>query len=265
MAKGPCGAQLYRLTGFTERLNLIQRLCLALSIAMLVATQVGCTTPPTSTLTLQVKADVVDAARRYEIVYRLQPGDQLEVFLNRHPDYSRKLTVRPDGFITLPLVDEVKVTEKTPKDLAEELKRLFAVRLKDPEVNVIVLNPPEPVVYVVGEVGAPRALPLRQATTVAQALAQSGGATRGAQLGAVSVIRLNELGYLEALSIEIPEGHDGQPDAYMALAAMALKPNDLVLVPESARSQILRVLQDTSIAIAPLFNVLLLREIYVTN
>ena len=49
---------------------------------------------------------------------------------------------------------------------------------------------------------------------------------------------------------------------YMAMATMTLKGNDLILVPESARSQIVRALQDTSTILAPIFNVLILREVY---
>lgn len=223
----------------------------------------ACAVAPLTTNTVKVKVDVLDAVRRYEHLYLVQPGDQLEIFLNKHGDYSRKLTVRPDGYISLPLIDEVKAAGKAPLELAQELKRLFAQRLRDPEVNVMVLNPPEPVVYVVGQVGAPRALPLRQAGTVAQALAQAGDATRAATLADVSVIRLNDAGHLEALTLQTEgNGPASQPELYMAMATMTLKPNDLVLIPESYRSQIIRILADTSTAMAPLFNVLVLRELY---
>lgn len=232
--------------------------CLLLSAACVLA---ACGTATTTQNVVHVRADVLDTVRRYEVVYRIQAGDQLDVFLNKHQDYSRKVTVRSDGYVSMPLIDEVKAVGKQPKDLAAELKTLFERRLKDPEVSVTVINPPEPTVYVVGQVGAPRALALRQAATVAQALAQAGDATKNGALSDVSVIRLNDQGYLESLSVE-PDSKLSQPEVYMAMAAMTLRANDLVLVPESYRSQVLRVLQDTSTAIAPLFNVLILREIY---
>ncbi|RYF28962.1 MAG: hypothetical protein EOO23_07185, partial [Comamonadaceae bacterium] len=216
----------------------------------------------TTNQTLRVEVGVLDAARKFEVMYALQPGDQLEVFLQRHPDLSRKVTIRPDGYISLPLVDEVRAAGKSPGELAGILKALLSVRLKDPEVNVIVLNPPEPMVYVVGQVGAPKALPLRQAATLAQALAQSGDATKAGALDSISVIRLNKDGYLESHVLDTYGKGASQPEIYMAMSAVLLRNNDLILVPESYRSQILRALQDTSIALAPLFNVLILREIY---
>jgi len=226
------------------------------------ATLGACTTSTVTNQSLRVDVAVLDTARKFEVLYVLQPGDQLEVFLQRHPDFSRKVGIRPDGFISLPIIDEVKAAGKSPSELAGLLKNLFAARLKDPEVNVIVLNPPEPMVYVVGQVGAPKALPLRQAATLAQALAQSGDATKSGALDSISVIRLNKDGYLEAHVLDTHGKGASQPEIYMAMSTVLLKSNDLILVPESYRSQVLRVLQDTSIALAPLFNVLILREIY---
>lgn len=227
-------------------------LCIALS---------ACVSAPTTRETVQVSVETLQATRRYEHAYVLQAGDQLEVFLHRHGDLTRKVTVRPDGYISLPLLDEVKAAGKTPKDLAAELLGLYARRLREPDVNVIVLNPPEPVVYVVGQVGTPRAVPLRQAVTLAQVLAQSGDVTRMADASSVSVIRLNEQGVLQSHLIQGGGRSLSQPEVYMAMAAMRMQANDLVVVPESVRSQLVRNLQDTSIAITPLLNVLLLREL----
>jgi polysaccharide biosynthesis/export protein len=222
----------------------------------------SCTSAPVTTEKLKLDVVVLDTVRKFEHMYVVQPGDQLEVFLSKHGEYSRKVTVRSDGYISLPLLDEVKVAGKTPRDLATELQTLFTQRLRNPDVNVIVLNPPEPMVYVVGQIGAPKALPLRQAATLAQAVAQSGDATKMAAIDSISVVRLNEQGYLESHLLDTHGKNVSQPEVYMAMAAVLLKPNDLIVVPESYRSQLLRVLQDTSIAIAPLFNVLLLREVY---
>lgn len=234
---------------------------LALCLAGLLA---ACTSAPVTTNKLQVQVEVLNASRRFEQVYQVQPGDQLEIFMPRHNDLSRKVVVRPDGFISLPIIDEVKASRKSPRDLADELKKLYTVRLRDPEVNVIVLNPPEPMVYVVGQVGAPKALPLRQATTLAQAIAQSSDVTKLAAADSVSVIRLNAAGQLEAHVLDVRARGASQPEVYMAMAAMLLQTNDLIVVPESYRSQIMRVLQDTSTAIVPIFNLMILREIYRT-
>ncbi len=210
---------------------------------------------------LEVTTEVLNALKRYEHAYLLQPGDQLEVHVYRHPEFSRKSVVRADGMISLPLLNEVKAAGQTPRELAARLNELFSARLKNVDVSIIVENPPEPTVYLVGQIGAPRAMPLRLAKTVAQALAQSGDATRLAAASSVSVIRLNEDGFLEAMRVQVSGDRPTQAEVYLALNAVALKANDLIVVPESYRSQIVRALTDLNTLMAPLFNVIVLRDL----
>lgn len=238
----------------------------ALLSSLVVATLlVGCsgTMPPGGQASLKVTVEQVDALRRYEYGYRLQPGDVLEVFIYRHQELSRKTVVRPDGLISLPLLGDVRAAGLAPQDLAKALTAQLAQRLRDPEVTVLVENPPEPMVYVVGSVGAPRALPLRSARTLAQALAQSGDLAKSAAVDAVSVLRLNEEGMLEMHLARVEGAGPGssQPELYMAMNVMTLKPNDLVVVPESLRSQIMRGFIDMNTVISPFLNLWILREV----
>jgi polysaccharide export outer membrane protein len=213
----------------------------------------------TSGTKVSVEVEVLNQLTRYEAVYLLQAGDVIEVFVYRHADLSRKSVVRPDGFISLPLLGEIPAAGKSPRELTEYLTERYAVRLKNPEVTVIVENPPEPVVFVLGEVGGPRALPLRQAKTVAQALAQAGNAIKTGDLFAVSIIRLNKEGYFEAHTVKA-EGFS-QPEAYMALQNMALAANDLVFVPESMRGQFNRAITDINSMLLPYYQYRVLRTI----
>jgi polysaccharide biosynthesis/export protein len=112
---------------------------------------------------------------------------------------------------------------------------------------------------VLGEVGGPKAQPLRQARTVAQAIAQSGVVNKGGDLYNVSIIRLNDKGFLEAVSVQT-ENYN-QPDVYMALQNMALRPNDLIVVPESYRGQLLRVLTDINTLMLPYFQYRVLQSL----
>jgi polysaccharide export outer membrane protein len=219
----------------------------------------GCSIAPTTTEKVRVEVEVLDALTRYELVYLLQAGDLVEVFVYRQPDFSRKATVRADGFISLPLLGDVRAAGKSPTEFGRELKARFAERLRDPEVTVIVENPPEPVVYVVGEVGAPKSVPLRQAKTAAQAIAQSGALPRGADLFSVSIVRLGRDGHLEAHTVTT-QGYS-QPEAYMALQNLALRPNDLVVVPESYRSQLVRAFADVNTLLLPYFQYRVLQDI----
>lgn len=217
---------------------------------MLVAVLSGCATPVTEK-SLRVDVEVLDTQRRYERAYILQPGDRLEVYVHRHAALSRNVNVRPDGFISLPLLDDIKVWGKTPSELDKEITELLSKRIKDPEVTVIVENSPEPMVYLIGELPGPKALPYRQTKTVAQALASAGGVTKGAALTSISVIRLNDEGFLEAHTVTADQFN--QAEIYMALNNMALHPNDMVLVPESGRAQFMRILQDINTALSPYY------------
>lgn len=213
----------------------------------------------TTTATLKTEVRVLDALTRYELAYVLQAGDVVEVFIYRHPELSRRATVRSDGFISLPLLGDVRAAGMSPKDLGADLAARFAARLVSPEVTVILENPPEPLVFVVGEVGGPKALPFRQAKTAAQAIAQAGSSTKAASLSSVSIVRVSAEGLLEAHTVSA----DGlnQPEAFMALQNMALKPNDLIVVPESYRGQLVRAFTDFNTLLAPYFQFRILKEI----
>ena len=240
--------------GFTRR-RVIRHLIVA--IASLVALA-GCATTTTSD-TLKVKVEVLDHLRRYERAYVLQPGDQIEVFIYRHPDLSRHTTIRPDGMISLPLAGELHAAGRAPRELQDDVTKHLEDRIKNPEVTVIVENTPEPSVFVVGEVGAPRAVPLRQARTAAEALAQAGSANHNAAVASVSVIRLNAEGYLEAITADTSGLN--QPGAYMALQNIPLVANDLVVVPESYRAQSLRALSDFNLLLTPYFQYRVIHDV----
>lgn len=226
----------------------------ALRIGALAVLLAGCAATTTSEK-VKVDVEVLDTLSRYEVAYILQPGDQIEVFVNRFADISRRSVVRSDGYISLPLLGDIKASGKAPQDLARELTDLYAVRIKNPEVTVIVENPPEPSVFILGEIGGPKSIPARQVKTAAQALALAGIPTRFAVLENVSVIRLNKDGYLEAHIVKANE-HSSQPEILMALQNMPLQANDLILVPESNRGQVVTALTDVNSILAPVNSVL---------
>jgi polysaccharide export outer membrane protein len=233
----------------------VRRLCgICLAVCILIA---GCAAPRTGAR-VAVKAEIIDANRTYETVYLLQPGDQLDVSVYRHADLSRKMPVRPDGYISIPLLkQDVFASGKSPRDLSNEIATALAQRIRDPEVSVIVENAQEPVIYVVGEAGTPRAIPLRQARTAAQAIAQAGPLPKSASLANVSVIRVNGEGQLQAYSVDAPGS--AQPDVYLALNAVKLQPNDLIVIPESYRGQVMRAVTDINSMINPYLQLRVLR------
>ena len=191
---------------------------------------------------LAVETSVAESLQRYSKEYVLAPGDLLDVVIYRNPELSRQSLIRSDGFISLPVLDDVRAAGLTIRALDDYLTEQLNERLVDPEVTIIITNAREPMVYVVGEVQRASAVPLREARTAAEAIARSGAQIRSADLRQVSIIRLDGSGFLRAYTVETHEG--SQAAVYMALQNVSLLADDLIFVPESDRSQAVRNIQD---------------------
>lgn len=192
---------------------------------------------------MPVVPEVVRSSVRYQKEYVLVAGDQIEVSVWRSPEVSRTVVVRPDGHISLPLIQELPAAGRTPKEVAESIRVALSERLLKPEVTVIPLAVRQPSVYVLGDVRNPGTYPIRNAVTAAQALSLAGGVLRSGSENSSSIIRLSEDGFIEAISLG-DTSQRNQTDRYMSLAAMPLKPDDVIFVPETGRSQITRLLSD---------------------
>ena len=70
--------------------------------------------------------------------YRIGPGDSIRIFVWHNPDFSIGVPVRPDGKISIPLVQDVSAIGKTPMELAAEVKEKFKQYVTDPVVTIIV-------------------------------------------------------------------------------------------------------------------------------
>jgi polysaccharide export outer membrane protein len=191
---------------------------------------------------IRIEPEVMQSATRVRKEYVLGPGDEIDIVVRRTPEVSRPVAVRPDGYVTLPLFDDVMAAGLTPSELDAKLTELFAGRLRDPEVSVIATKVREPVVYVIGEVKNPAVLALRDAPTAMQAIALAGGLSRSAARNDVAVIRVGEDGYIRAHVAGVKAG--GQPGPYMALATLPLQADDFVFVPEGGRSQVARFINE---------------------
>lgn len=202
----------------------------------------ACVSPRTVKSQVPVEPQIVQSAIRFHKEYVLAPGDQVEVVVRQVPEVSRAVTIRPDGYISLPLLDDVSAAGLTPPALDEKLTVLLSARLVEPEVTVIASQVRQPVVYVTGDVNAPAAVPLRDAPTAMQAVAFAGGLRRSAAARDIAIIRLTEDGYIQAIPISVEA--NGQPGPYMALRSALLQADDIVFVPESGRSQLTRFLDD---------------------
>lgn len=161
--------------------------------------------------------------------YTLQPGDVIDVKFFYNGDLNETLPIRPDGRISLQLVDDVPAAGRTPSELRAELIRRYAAVLRQPEVAVIVKQLAPRRLYIGGEVRTPSLLLLDGPTTLMQAIFQAGGFTRGAKPTDIVVLRYRGQPQPEFIKVDLePVLKLGQ-----ASADMVLQPLDIVWVPKT--------------------------------
>ncbi len=157
--------------------------------------------------------------------YLIGPSDVLEIIVWKEPDLSREVTVRPDGRITLPLIDDVMAAGLTPMALKKELEKRFAEYIDTPEVTVIVKSLASKRYYLIGEIARPGEYLLTKPTTVLQALAIGGGFSEWAKKDKVMVIRF-ENGSRKILHFNYEAATKGKE-----INDFFLKADDIILVP----------------------------------
>jgi len=158
--------------------------------------------------------------------YVLGSGDQIEVNVFGEPDLTRTVTIKPDGIIALPLINQVTATGKTAAQLEAELTRLYSKYLKKPSVSILVrqfrMNP----IYVMGEVSKPGRYDLTYEMTFLDALTLAGGGTDKANLDGAQLVRV-ENGKNKAIPIRANQMIQGKA----ATPNLKLQPGDLIYVP----------------------------------
>lgn len=121
--------------------------------------------------------------------YTVGPGDLLDVRFWGFEEMSAQVVVRPDGFISLPLINDVEALGATPGELAGRIAALASAYVEEPAVTVIVREIHSRQVYITGEVASPGQYPLGRTTTVLQLIALAGGLTEFADTDGIVVIR----------------------------------------------------------------------------
>ena len=168
---------------------------------------------------------------RYAYKYKVGPGDSVEIFVWRYPEVSTTVPVRPDGYISAPLLEDVPAAGKTPTELARDLEEALSVFLRDPLVTVIVqgfvgIFPEQ--IRVLGEATEPRSLQYRDGMTLLDLMIAVGGITEFAD-GNRSVLVRFEDGEKRQYTVRL---RDLIEDADLS-ANVDLAPGDILLIPES--------------------------------
>jgi len=124
--------------------------------------------------------------------YVVGVDDVLSVVFFREKDLSADVVVRPDGKISLPMLNDVSASGMTPEQLAEAIEKAATKFVRDPNASVLVKEIRSRRVYVIGEVGKTGAMPLANEMTVMQALAEAGGPLEYAKKDSIQIIRIEK-------------------------------------------------------------------------
>ena len=158
--------------------------------------------------------------------YVIGPTDILEIQVWREPTLTRTVPVRPDGKITLPLLDDVHAAGLTPLQLKNKLEKALARFINNPKVSVSVQEINSKKIYVLGQVNTPGEYPLRHNMTVMQALSLAGGLAEWANAGNIVIIR-NENGKQKRIKFDYKKVLKGKDLDKNIL----LEPGDTIVVP----------------------------------
>jgi polysaccharide export outer membrane protein len=173
-----------------------------------------------------------------DVSYRLHKGDKLSIKFLYHPELNEPAAVvRPDGFITLQMIDDVKVEGLTAAELKQKLEQAYNESLLNPVISVSILEFVVPRVFVGGQVAKPGSYTLREGQTVFQAIMLAGGFTPEAHRKMVLHARPagnHELKVTELDLLELMSRKSGARDAL-------LQDGDYIFVPDSKLSKFSRV------------------------
>lgn len=182
---------------------------------------------PNGLLPIQNRLPDQQVAGNVSSRYLLNSSDVVELKFSYNSDMNERVTIRPDGYLSLAMVGDIEARGKSPEALANDVKARYEGILKHPEVVVVVREFAAQRVFIAGEVNAPGVLPLAGRLTLAQALFHAGGAKPSAQLNQVLLLRYQGSNHTSVQVVRMSTIFKGsQPD-------VALEPYDVIFVPRS--------------------------------
>ncbi len=161
--------------------------------------------------------------------YRFSFGDEIEIKIFNHPEFSTTVLVRPDGRIGLEKVGELFAIGRTPRQLDSLLTYRYSRIIRNPDVTVLVKSFGKRHVYILGEVASPGAYELHDGMTILRAIAKAGGYTQYARLNSVILMR-NEY-FRNPIAVRLNLANfPGKPDRARDRVLVA---NDIIYVPKT--------------------------------
>lgn len=189
---------------------------------LVIALLAGCAGNPRPTLLL-------DATPSHE--YLIGPGDSLNISVWHNPDNSLATQVRPDGKITIPLVEDMPAAGKSASQLARDIEKSLSKYIQEPIVTVLItgfVGPYSEQIRVIGQAAKPQALPYRENMTLLDVVIAVGGITEFASGNKTRIVRNvdgKQLQFLVRLDDLIKDGDIS--------ANIPMRPGDIMVIPES--------------------------------
>lgn len=164
-------------------------------------------------------------------LYRIGAGDSLSIFVWRNEDLASSAQVRPDGRITLPLIDDLEAAGKTPTELARDIEEALSVFVQDPLVTVMVtgfVGTFEQQVRVVGAATNPSAIPYRANMTLLDVMIAVGGLSEFAAGNRATLVR-----WVDGEQKEYRVRLDSLLKGGDIEANTMVLPGDIIIIPET--------------------------------
>jgi len=180
--------------------------------------------------------------------YRLQNTDVLEVHYRYTPEFDQTVTIQPDGFAILQIVGDVKLQGLTLDEAKAAIVTKAAIRLKDPEVTLVLKDFEKPYFMVGGEVANPGKFEMRGQMTALQAIAMAGG-FKAASAKHSQVILYRRVGP-DLAKAEILDLKAAMDPKTKSETLADLHPGDLLIVPQNRVSKVERFVKWAYIGVA---------------
>jgi polysaccharide export outer membrane protein len=158
--------------------------------------------------------------------YLIGPQDVIDVSVWKDPELTRIVPVRPDGKISLPLLNDVQAAGMTPAQLKDEITQGLKKFMTDPIVTVILSQVNSQRVYITGEVTHAGAYPLLPQMTILQALSSAGGFTQFANMKKIYMFRT-----VDGKQVTFPFNYKDVIHGKATEQNVVLKPGDTIVVP----------------------------------
>lgn len=212
----------------------VNTLIARVSVILAVVAITGCSSTPTyPPAPIQAPAPVPVQPRISGWNYLLGPGDAVSVFVWRNPEVSGSFPIRPDGKMTMNLIEDLQAAGKSPTQLARDIEKALSKYIQEPIATVIVsggIGPYNQQIRVLGEAETPKAMGYVEGMSLVDVMISVGGLSDFADGNEAYISRIvKEDGTREQFGVRLEDLiRDGD-----STANVEIRPGDVLVIPES--------------------------------